>query len=228
MTGNNDSIYNRATHVVASTLGILVGLAGINHGIFEMLQGHVAPNDFMIAAIGPEQRFWEYGLETAFTIVPSFLISGILSIVIGLLVIVWSVDFLDRKYGGGILILLSIILFLVGGGFAPIFMALLAGLTATRINKPLTLWHKILPESVQYFFSRIWLGVLIAFVLVFIISVVIAIFGWPLTSFFDAERSFNFLNNLSFLMLGLMFLSTLTAFAHDIHTISNTYHADHY
>jgi hypothetical protein len=216
MMARKEKIYNRATRIVASTLGVLVGLAGIDHGIFEIMQGNVAPDSLMIAAIGPEQRFWEYGLETAFTIIPSFLISGILSILIGTLVVVWSAVYIDRKYGGGILMLLSIILFLVGGGFAPIFMAIIASLTASRINKPLTFWRKVLPGTVQNFLARIWLGTLIVFVMVFVVSVVIAIFGWPLTAFYGQESSFKILNNLSFLMLGLMLLSVLIAFAHDI------------
>ena len=205
-----------ATRVVASTLGALVGLAGINHGFFEILQGNVAPSSLMIDAIGPAQRFWEYGTETALTIVPNFLVSGILSILVGFLVIIWAVAFVDKKYGAGILMLLSIILFLVGGGFAPIFMAILASLAATRINKPLNFWRAVLPGFVQRFLAKIWLGSLIAFVLLFLISVEIAIFGWPLTSFFDVDTAFNLLNTLSYLMVGLMLLSILTGFAHDI------------
>ena len=64
---------NVATRAVASTLGVLVGLAGVEHGIFEMFQGNVAPSDFMIEAIGPVQRFWEFGTERALTVVPNFL-----------------------------------------------------------------------------------------------------------------------------------------------------------
>lgn len=136
---------NHATRVVASTLGVLVGLAGIDQGFFEILQGNAPPNGIMIEAIGPAQRFWEHGTETALTIIPSYLVSGILSILIGILVIVWSVAFIDRKYGAGILMLLSTILFLVGGGFAPIFMAIIASLTATRINKRSKFWRALLP-----------------------------------------------------------------------------------
>lgn len=33
-----------ATKAVASTFGVLVGLAGIEHGFFEMLQGNVTPS----------------------------------------------------------------------------------------------------------------------------------------------------------------------------------------
>jgi hypothetical protein len=201
---------------VASTLGALVGLAGIDHGIFEILQGHVPPSNILIAAIGPEQRFWVYGEETALTIIPSFLISGILSVILGIVVMVWAIGFVNHKHGAGILMLLSMALFLVGGGFAPIFMALVASLTATRINQPLKFWRAILPGALQKFLGKIWFGVLIVFVLVFVFSVIVAIFGWPLTIFFDDETSFRYLNSLSLVMVGLMLFSSLCGFAHDL------------
>jgi hypothetical protein len=209
-------IYNRATRVVASILGALVGLAGIDHGIFEILQGHIAPSSLLIAAIGPAQRFWSYGEETALTIIPSFLLSGILAVILGILVIVWAIGFIDRKHGAGILMLLSIALFLVGGGFAPIFMAVIASLTATRINKPLKFWRKVLPGGVRAFLGKIWLVVLVAFLLIFVFSVVTAIFGWPLTVFFDDETAFEHLNSISLVIVGMMLLSSLTGVAHDI------------
>jgi hypothetical protein len=209
-------VNNHATRVVASTLGALVGLAGIDHGIFEILQGHVPPSGLLIAAISPEHRFWIYGEETAFTIIPSFLISGILSVVLGIVVIFWAIGFVDRKHGAGVLMLLSIALFLVGGGFAPIFMALIASLTATRINKPLGFWRLVLPVGIQKFLGNIWLGMLVTFVIVFMFSVIVAIFGWPLTIFFDDEATFRHLNSLSLLMVGLMLLSSLCGLAYDI------------
>jgi hypothetical protein len=49
---------NSATKTAASTLGVPVGLAGIEHGIFELLQGNFTPNGLMIEAVGPSQRFW--------------------------------------------------------------------------------------------------------------------------------------------------------------------------
>jgi hypothetical protein len=81
---------NSATRAVASTFGVLVGLAGVEHGIFEMLQGNVTPSGLMIDAIGPAQRFWEYGTERALTIIPNFFVTGTLAIVFGILVMVCS------------------------------------------------------------------------------------------------------------------------------------------
>ena len=53
------------------------------------------------------------------------LVTGILAMIIGLLVAIWSIAFIHRKYGAGVLLVLSIILWLVGGGFAPIFFTIL-------------------------------------------------------------------------------------------------------
>ena len=207
---------NRATQTVASTLGVLVGLAGVDHGIFEILQGNVAPNDIMIAAIGPAQRFWQYGEETALTIIPNFLVTGFLTVIFGILVMIWSIKFIDKKYGAGILFLLGVTLFLFGGGFAPIFTTIIASLVATRINKSLRIWRAILPGFLRRFLEKVWLWVLITFIILFVFSVIVAVFGWPLTSFYDADTSFNILNILSYIMLGFMLLSPLTGFAHDI------------
>lgn len=38
--------------IAASALGIYAGLLGMEHGVFETLQGNVAPNGIMINAIG--------------------------------------------------------------------------------------------------------------------------------------------------------------------------------
>ena len=205
-----------ATRAVASTLGVLVGLAGIEHGFFEMLQGNVAPSGIMIEAIGPAQRFWEYGTERALTIIPNFFVTGILAIIVGLLVTIWAGAFIDRKYGAWILLLLSIILWLVGGGFAPIFMSILASVTATGINKPLKWWRAYLPVNLRGFLAKLWPWSIIIFVVVFVIGVEIAIFGYPLLWFYSAEVTYEIQYTLAYIMVGFMPLSILTSIAHDI------------
>ena len=206
---------NEATKTVASTFGVLVGLAGIEHGFFEMLQGNVTPSDIMIDAIGTEQRFWEYATELALTIIPNFLVTGILAIIFGLLVTIWAYAFINKKNGARILLLLSIILWLVGGGFAPIFMSILAFATATRINKPLKWWRAHL-SIIRGFLARLWPWSIITFVLVFVIGVEIAIFGYPLLWFLDANVTFTIQWTLAFIMVVLWPVSIITAFAHDI------------
>jgi hypothetical protein len=207
---------NNATRIVASTFGILVGLAGIEHGLFEMLQGNVAPSEIMIDAIGPGQRIWEYATEPALTIIPNFLITGFLAMIFGLLVTIWAGVFIDRKYGARILLLLSIILWLVGGGFAPIFMSILASVTATRINKPLKWWKAHIPIKLRGSIAKLWPWSIIIFVLVFVLGVEIAIFGYPLLWLFDADLTYAIQWSSAFIMVVLWPISIITALVYDI------------
>jgi len=62
-----------ATHITVAIVGILCGISGIEHGFFETLQGNTVPNKLLISAIGPANRFWPGGTETALTIIPNFL-----------------------------------------------------------------------------------------------------------------------------------------------------------
>jgi hypothetical protein len=205
-----------ATRVVASTLGVLVGLAGIEHGFLEMIQGNVTPRSIWIDAIGPEQRIWEYATETAITIVPNFFWTGILAIIIGLLVTIWAAVFIERKYGARVLFLLSIILWLVGGGYGPIFFTILATITATRINKPLAWWDTHLPVRVRDFLVKFWPWSIPALIITFWSGVEIAIFGYPLLWIFDADITYGIQWIFGFLALGLMLVAILSALAYEI------------
>src|SRR3989337_1801999 len=100
-----------ATRVIASTIGAIVGLAGLEHGFFEMLQGNVTPSGLVIDAIGPAQKLWSGATEPALTIIPNFFVSGILAMIVGLLVTIWAVAFVQRKYGALILMEQTLTLF---------------------------------------------------------------------------------------------------------------------
>lgn len=206
-----------ATGLFASATGVLVGLAGMDHGFFEVFQGPVAPSGRVIEAIGPAQRFWEFGAEPAFTLIPSFLITGILAMVVGLLVIVWAVAFIDRRLGPLVLALLSVALFLVGGGFAPLVLAVLPVAAATRIDKPLTWWRARLPLKVRGFLARFWAWPLIAFVFLSLFSIEIAIFGYPVLWFFSADGTLAFLTIMSDVAFFVIApVAIVAAFAYDI------------
>jgi len=205
-----------AIRIVASTLGVLVGLAGIEHGFFEMLQGDVRPDGALIDAIGPEQRIWAYATETAITIVPNFFWTGILAIFFGFAVTIWAVLFIDRKYGAWIFGFLSLILWLVGGGFAPILMSIFAFIAATQINRPLKWWRKHLPVVLKDFLSMLWPWSIIIYAFVFVIGVEIAIFGYPLLWIFNANITYTIQWALALIMVLLWPVCIITAVAHDI------------
>jgi hypothetical protein len=207
--------YNRAARSTAATFGILVGVAAIEHGFFEVLRGDVKPDSLFTEAIGPAQRFWEYGTEHALTVIPSFLFSGIAAMIVGVVIILWASIYIERRSGALVLFLLGVVSFLVGGGFAPIFLTILAGATAAAIPRTLRLWRRIFPIALRLFLSRLWPGTLIAVVVFFVISVEIAVFGYPLLWLFDAETTMGILNALAYAMVGLMLLSVLTALAFD-------------
>ena len=129
----------KATRNVAAWLGLSAGLSGSGHGVYEMLQGNTTPQAVVIASIGPPcdpDAMWN-ACEPAMTIFPNFLVTGILAVLLGFLVMLWSLLFVQRKYGGQGLILLSLLLLLFGGGFFPPLIGIVAGIAGLRINKPL-------------------------------------------------------------------------------------------
>jgi hypothetical protein len=211
-----------ATRIVASALAGTTTTASVMHGCFEVLQGNSVPSGFIFNAIGPEQRIWEYAALHAFTIIPNFVLTGILAITFGLLSTVWAVAFIDKKHGPRVMFLLSIILFLVGGGSGPLFIGSFASLVATRINKPLTWWRIHLSASMRNLLAKFWPGILIFYVLMFLSAVETTILGQPLNMLFDANTTYLVVLRAGNVLLVFMLLSVLSAFAYDIHDAGNS------
>ena len=208
---NSNSFSNKATRLVASVFGILVGLAGIEHGIFEMLQGDVPTNDIMINAIGDAYKFWVGASERALTIIPNFLLTGVLAIIFGILVIIWAGLFIQRKYGATILLILTLTLFLVGGGFAPIFLSIISVAAATRIDKPLAWWQAHLSQGLRRTLAKLWPWMLVLFVIVFWSTVGVQIFGLPA----DVSLITGAVGILSIVMVTLIPIAVIVGFAYD-------------
>ncbi|MGD9093570.1 MAG: hypothetical protein PVF74_12040, partial [Anaerolineales bacterium] len=112
---------NRATRTTSGIIGVYAGLLGAVHGVYEILQGNAAPTRYLINAIGPpcQVELASHACFPALTLLPNFLISGILSVIIGLVIIFRSLAFVERDNGGLILILLSLLLLPICGGFLP-------------------------------------------------------------------------------------------------------------
>lgn len=207
---------NNALRKLSLAMGVLVGFFGMEHGLFEILQGNIAPLSVDINAIGPAQRFWEYGTERAFTTIPNFLMTGIVAMFVGLLVILWSVFFLHKQFGAWIFLFLSAGMFLVGGGIAPLTMALCTAVTAGRINKPLTWWRGRLPLKLRSVLARLWPVSLVVLISWSLVMVEIAIFGYPLLFLFNAEILSSILWVAAYCFLGVLLFTMLSAFAYDV------------
>jgi hypothetical protein len=205
---------NNATRLIVSTLGVLLAVGGIDHGLFEALQGDKPTGGLLVHAIGEQNRMWAYGTEDAFTLIPNFVITGVVAIVVSVLIAVWSLGFIHKKNGSLIFLILSVVLFLVGGGVAQIVFFTLAWVISMRINKPLGL-QVIFPESVLRVLARLWLPLLTAFTLLALIALEIAIVGYvPGVS--DPKLALHICWSILGVALGVLFLACLGGFAHDL------------
>lgn len=207
---------NRATRTAASFLGIYAGLLSMEHSFFEIQQGSLPIGGLVINAIGPPcepDRVWHACLP-ALTLIPNYLITGILALLAGLAVMVWAVGFVQRERGGVLLILLSIVMLLVGGGFVSSFIGIIAGAAGTRIYAPLT-WWRARPPSFLRLLAMLWPWA----------AIVLAIWfpsAWILGYFFN-QTMLN-LSGMLFLIfdLGLPLLVVFSGFAADVQRLNST------
>ena len=207
---------NRAVRITASTLGVYAGLLGIQHGYFETLQGNLVPKKLLINAIGAScqpEAVW-HACFPALTLFPTLLITGIVAIMVGLMVVIWSVGFTHRKHFGLILVPLSMMMIPVGGGFVPAFIGVLAGIAGIKTNSLLN-WWQTRSSFVMHILSMLWPWNLIVLVL-WLPG------GWVLGHFFN-QIMLNLGMSLFFMFdLGLPLLIVISSFAYVIHI--NKYH----
>ncbi len=163
--------------VVAAALGICVGVSGLDHGFFEALQGNSPTPGLIVQAIGPAQRMWAYGTEEAFTLVPNFLLTGILALLVGLVTIAWSIRYIDRPNGSRVLLLLGGLLFLVGGGIGMLVFLLFGWLVARRIHRRLAWVPSRLPGIVGRGLRKAWPGLVVVGMALYAFALEIAIVG---------------------------------------------------
>ncbi len=196
----------KATKTTAAWLGIAAGAAGIEHGIFEILQGSTRPEGVVINSIGPPcnpEQVWN-ACEPAMTLIPNFLVTGILAVVFGLAVMLWSGGFLNRKSGGPVLLLLSLVLLLFGGGFFPPLIGLAAGAAGICIHRSIP---QKPPGGLSRFLAGLWPWPLVIF-LFWVTG------QWVVGYFFN-----DFLQQVMWygviLILVSLFLSIITAAARD-------------
>jgi hypothetical protein len=213
MGAQKEGIYKmrKATKITATWFGIAAGGASIEHGIFEILQGVARPDSrpagLMIASMGPPcvpEKIWN-SCEPAMTIIPNFLITGILAVIIGLAVLIWSIFFIQRKHGGTVLMLLSIAMLLLGGGIFPPLIGLIGGAAGIKINKPLT---RKQPGSMLRVSAALWPWPLIIF-LTWIIGQWIV--GYFFNDFMQQAMYFGVV-----LIIVTLPLSVFAAYAHDV------------
>jgi hypothetical protein len=204
---------NRTTRTTVAVLGLIAGMAGIEHGIGEVLQGSAPPPAVVIKSWPNTAAFDILGGEPAMTLVPDLLASGVLSILVGLVFSVWVTLFIHRKHGGLVLILLSLALLLVGGGFGPPLLGLILGLAATRINAPLDGWRTYVPAGLRKLLAQAWPWLLGACLVAWL-----SMFpGTVLLAHFFGVNDPAVVYALALCMFSLLFLTLAAAFSRDVH-----------
>ena len=124
----------------------------------------------------------------------------------------WAAAFIQRKNGGLVMMLLSIVMLLAGGGFGPPLLGIILGTTGTRINGSLAWWRAHLPVGLGRLLDKSWRwsfgACLAAWLLLFP--------GSSILGYFFGVDDPNLVPVLFFLALGLLMLTILTGFAHDV------------
>jgi hypothetical protein len=201
-----------ATKIFVSTFGVIMALAGIEHGIGEVLQGNVAPSGVMFPSWPNSAFFRSLGGEPAMTIIPNLLITGILAILFSLALLIWVTLFVHRKNGGLIMILLSIAMLLSGGGIFPPILGMIIGAVGTQINAPFIWWRVHLPVDFRHFLGKLWIWSYMAC----IISWLTMFPGLALVGYFFGVNDPAFILIILFFALGTLLLTIFSGFAHDI------------
>ena len=111
---------HKAIRIVATSFGAFAGFGGIEHGIFEIMQGNVAlgrGDQLDWTALRPRTSLER--LRAGHDPAANFLATGILAVALGVVVMDWSLFLIHRRRSGLVLFLLSLALLLFGGGIFP-------------------------------------------------------------------------------------------------------------
>jgi hypothetical protein len=204
---------NKATRIVASSFGAFAAIGAIEHGIFEIMQGDVAPEGVMISSMGPPcvpEEIWN-ACEPAMTILPSFLLTGIVAVVLGMIAMVWSLFFITKRRGGLVLIVLSLAMLLFGGGIFPPVIGMAGGAVGTRINTPIAWWRKRFSGGAGHFLAALWPWTVVVFF--------VGLFGQFVVGYFFNDLLLQNGALILILIPLLLVVNVLSAFAWDVQRI---------
>lgn len=114
----------------AAWWGAMAGVGALVHGIGEVAQGNVASPGLFVHSWTTGPIAEHLGGEPGITLLPNLLASGIVTTVAAVALILAAVELPPRASGGWILVGLSAVLLLAGGGVGPPVIGLCAGAAA--------------------------------------------------------------------------------------------------
>lgn len=160
----------QASTVVLITYAAIIGFI---HGVGEILQtGSKANSNFIYALnVTNPDKVWHAGLP-AFSLIPDFLISGIITVLISITIVIFINLLIESNYFK-YFPLLFILLFLFGGGFVPPFIGIIS-----------STYYVIKKRSNMNTMQPSFLGKLVAKLWIYLISILLVwlpsswILGW--------------------------------------------------
>lgn len=141
---------------LAATVGVSAGVGGLVHGIGELLQGSGPPRGVVFDSWTQGRIATNLGGEPALTIIPDLLATGVLATVASAAVALWATLFLDRRFAAAGLALLSVLLLLLGGGFGPPVLGLLAALVASGSHRGRHRSHSWVRDRLGRVLAAMW------------------------------------------------------------------------
>ncbi len=200
----------KASRVTVSTFGSILGIAGIEHGVGEILQGDKTPDGIFIQSWPNNELYEVLNGEPAMTIIPNYLLTGILAILVSVILIIWVVLFIEKKHGGLIFIILTLITMLVGGGLAgPVLIGIIVGVAGTKKNSQFVWMNE--HHSIRNNSSKIWKYI-------YIVSIISWFSLWPgliILGIFVRITEPLFVYGLILLSFTSMLLTIFSSFAYD-------------
>ena len=195
--------------LVVAAFAALCGATGVMAGCFEISQGYTETAGFVITTIDPEHAMAGELTYFAVTIIPNMVLTGIASIIVSAIAVVWAIWFVHRKHGPLILLGLFVAQTLVGGGWI-LDMAIITVILATQIGKPMNWWHRHLTGRARVILDRLLLPSLACYAIISFGLIALTVM------IVDDPTWWESLNLLATMMFVPMVLMILGAFAHDV------------
>ena len=195
--------------LVVASFAALCGMTGVMAGCFEIGQGNIGTEGFVITTIDPEHTRAGELTYFAVTVIPNMMLTGVVAIIVSSIAMIWAIWFVDRRHGPLILLGLFVVQTLVGGGWI-LDLAVIAFIVATRIDKPLDWWRRHLTGKTRAILDRLLLPSVVFYAVIacglIALTVMIA----------DDPSWWKFLDPLATLMFVPMVLMILGAVARDV------------
>jgi len=126
--------------------------------------------------------------------------------------------FAHRRHGGLVMVLLSVAMLLVGGGFGPPLLGTILAVPASKINAPLTWWRARLSDGARRALAALW-----PWLLAIALTAWLLLFpGTNIAAYYYGVDDAGLVAAIILAAFGTLFLTILTALARDAERVQRS------